>query len=68
MSKIKLLAITPDSHGVGKYRIMDPYKFIGDNYMDEIHVDIAYNVTNTDEAFDGYDVVVFHTFIQQIPH
>lgn len=68
MSKIKLLAITPDSHGVGKYRIMDPYKFIGDNYMDEIHVDIAYNVTNTDEAFDGYDVVVFHTFIHQLPH
>ena len=60
MSKIKLLAVVPDSYGVGKYRIMDPYKFIGDTYHNEIHVDLMYNVDNNDESFKDYDIVVFH--------
>lgn len=68
MSKIKLLAVVPDGHGVGKYRIMDPYKFIGDNYNTEIHVDITYNADNTDEFFKDYNIVVFHTFIHQSTH
>ena len=68
MSKIKLLAVVPDSHGVGKYRIMDPYKFIGDNYNNEIHVDITHNAENKDEFFKDYNIVVFHTFIHQSTH
>lgn len=68
MSKIKLLAVVPDTHGVGKYRIMDPYKFIGDNYHNEIHVDLTYNAENNDDFFKDYNIVVFHTFIHQLPH
>jgi glycosyltransferase involved in cell wall biosynthesis len=68
MSKIRILAIPPDTHGVGKYRILDPFKFIGDNYADELHVDIQYNVPNDDNAFLNYDIVVMHTFIHQTTH
>ena len=68
MSKIRILAIPSDAHGVGKFRIMDPYKFIGDNFMDECHVDIAYSMENDDELFKQYDAVVFHSFIHQTTH
>ncbi len=68
MSKLRILAIPSDAHGVGKFRIMDPYKFIGDNHMDEFHVDISYNMENDDNLFLNYDVVVFHSFIHQTTH
>lgn len=68
MSKIKVLAIPSDKHGVGKYRILDPYIFIGENFSDDVHVDINFNVENNDEAFRGYDIVVFHSFIHQTSH
>ena len=68
MSKLRILAIPPDKHGVGKFRIMDPYTFIGENYSDDVHVDITYNADNNDEYFLNYDIVVFHTFIHQTNH
>ena len=68
MSKIKILAIPSDKHGVGKFRVMDPYKFIGDNHSNDIHVDISYNAENSDDFFLIYDIVVFHTFIHQTNH
>lgn len=68
MSKIRILAIPSDKHGVGKFRIMDPYKFIAENYTDDIHVDITYNADNNDEYFLNYNIVVFHTFIHQTSH
>ena len=68
MSKIKILAIPSDKHGVGKFRVMDPYKFIGDNHSNDIHVDISYNAENSDDFFLNYDIVVFHTFIHQTNH
>lgn len=68
MSKIRILAIPPDKHGVGKYRVLDPYKFIGDNYIDDVYVDILFDVPNQNEAFLNYDVVLFHTFIHQTTH
>lgn len=68
MSKIKILAIPSDKHGVGKFRMMDPYKFIGDNYTDEVHVDITHNAEDNDEYFLNYDIVVFHSFIHQTTH
>jgi glycosyltransferase involved in cell wall biosynthesis len=68
MSKIRILAIPPDTHGVGKYRILDPYKHIGDNYLDDVHVDIAFDVENDDSAFMNYDIVIFHSFIHQLSH
>ena len=68
MSKIRILAIPPDSHGVGKYRILDPFKYIGDNHSDEFHVDISLNPENDDNFFRNYDIVVFHSFIHQTTH
>jgi glycosyltransferase involved in cell wall biosynthesis len=68
MSKIKVLAIPPDKHGVGKFRVVDPYTFIGDNFMDEVHVDLTFNAENNDQYFNDYDIIVFHTFIHQTNH
>jgi glycosyltransferase involved in cell wall biosynthesis len=68
MSKIKILAIPSDKHGVGKFRIMDPYTFIGEKFADDVHVDLTFNAEDNDETFLGYDIVVFHTFIHQTTH
>lgn len=68
MSKIKILAIPSDKHGVGKFRIMDPYTFIGEKFADDVHVDLTFNAEDKDETFLGYDIVVFHTFIHQTNH
>jgi len=67
MSKIRVLAIPSDSHGVGKYRVLDPFKFIGNKHSDEIHVDIVMNLEDNDSVFDNYDVVIFHSFIHMAP-
>ena len=68
MSKIRILAIPSDKHGVGKFRIMDPFVFISDKHSEDIHVDISYNAEDRDEYFLNYDIVVFHTFIHQTNH
>lgn len=68
MSKIKILAIPSDKHGVGKFRIMDPYTFIGENHSDDVHVDITFNAEDNDEYFLNYNIVVFHSFIHQTTH
>ena len=65
MSKIRILAIPPDMHGVGKYRILAPYTYLQENYPDDFHVDISPDVEDDDKSFDGYDIVVLHTFIHQ---
>ena len=61
MSKVRVLAIPSDSHGVGKYRIIDPFTYIGDNHSDEVHVDLVFDVPNENKFFENYDVVVFHS-------
>ena len=65
MSKIRILAIPPDTHGVGKFRILAPYTYLQEHYPDDFHIDINPNVENDDKAFDGYDIVVVHTFVHQ---
>jgi glycosyltransferase involved in cell wall biosynthesis len=68
MSKVKVLAIPSDTHGVGKFRIIDPFTFIGDKHSSDVHVDLNLNVPNEDEYFSTYDVVIFHTFIHKSSH
>ena len=63
MSKIRILAIPPDTHGVGKYRIIAPYTYLQENYPDDFHIDINPNVEDDDKEIDGYDIVVYHTFV-----
>lgn len=68
MSKIKILAIPPDSHGVGKYRILDPFKYLGDNHSGEFHVDILLKSPESDKVFEDYDIIYFHSFLKQTGH
>jgi glycosyltransferase involved in cell wall biosynthesis len=68
MSKIRILAIPSDKFGVGKFRVLDPYKFIGEKHSEDVHVDITFNAESNDEYFLNYDIVVFHTFIHQTTH
>ena len=68
MSKIRILAIPSDSHGVGKYRVLDPFKFIGNNHSEDIHVDIVMNLEDDDKVFDNYDIVLFHSFIHIVSY
>ena len=49
MSKLRILAVPSDAHGVGKYRILDPFKLIGEKYSEEIHVDISLDVEDNDQ-------------------
>ena len=68
MSKIRILAIPSDKFGVGKFRVLDPYKFIGEKHSEDVHVDITFNAESDDDYFLNYDIVVFHTFIHQTTH
>jgi len=65
MSKIRILAIPSDSHGVGKFRMLDPFTYIGDKFSSEVHVDIVFNVPNEDEYFSNYDIVVLHSSVHK---
>lgn len=68
MSKIRVLAIPSDEHGVGKFRMFDPYNFIKNNYEDEFTVDVIINIPNSDLFFKNYDVVAFHSSIHRTNH
>jgi glycosyltransferase involved in cell wall biosynthesis len=63
MSKIRILAVPPDNHGVGKYRIINPYTYIQENYPDDFHIDLKAIVEDDDKVFDYYDIIVAHSFI-----
>ena len=63
MSEIRILAIPPDTHGVGKYRILNPFTYLQEHYPNEFHIDIKFDVPDDDKEFDNYDIVVLHTFI-----
>ena len=65
---IRVLAIASDNYGVGKFRILDPYKYIGNYRSDEVHVDITFDAENKNDLFLKYDVVIFNGFIHQLTH
>jgi glycosyltransferase involved in cell wall biosynthesis len=68
MKKKRILAISPDNYGVGKFRILDPYKYISENYKDEFHVDITFEAQNNNDYMKNYDIVIFHSFIHKTSH
>ena len=57
MDKIKILAIPPDKHGVGKFRIIDPYTFIDNNYNTEFKIDLVYDTPNDISYFNDYHII-----------
>jgi glycosyltransferase involved in cell wall biosynthesis len=63
MPKIRILAIPPDNHGVGKYRIINPYTFLQEHYPDDFHIDLKAEVEDSDSEFADYDIIVMHSFI-----
>lgn len=65
---LRVLAIASDNYGVGKFRVLDPFKYIGNNFSDEIHVDITFNTENDNDYFLKYDVVIFNLYIHQLSH
>jgi glycosyltransferase involved in cell wall biosynthesis len=68
MSKLKVLVIPPDKHGVGKFRMNDPYIYIQDNYPDDFQIDMGFEVPSNNDYFLNYDIVIFHSFIHQTSH
>jgi glycosyltransferase involved in cell wall biosynthesis len=68
MSKLKVLVIPPDKHGVGKFRMNDPYIFIQDNYPDDFQIDMGFEVPSDNDYFLNYDIVIFHSFIHATSH
>lgn len=65
MAKIRILAIPSDAHGVGKYRIINPYSHLQEKYPDDFHIDIKFDVADKDEEFNNYDIVVAHSVIHK---
>lgn len=63
MSKIKILVIPPDAHGVGKFRVLNPYTYIQENYPEDFHIDIKSDVKNDDNEFDDYQIIIIHSFV-----
>jgi glycosyltransferase involved in cell wall biosynthesis len=64
MSKINVLVIPSDKSGVGKYRSVDPHVILQNQYPDDFHVDILFEVPINDMNFwKKYQIVHFHRVI-----
>jgi glycosyltransferase involved in cell wall biosynthesis len=64
--KVKVLALASDTSGVGKYRSVDPHVALQNQFGDEFHVDIMYNVEYENlDFFKNYHIVFFHRNIGQ---
>lgn len=61
--KIKLLVVPDDTHGVGKFRSIDPHVYMQQHYSDEFDVDIVFlkdfpqDLTN---FLSQYDLIQMH--------
>jgi glycosyltransferase involved in cell wall biosynthesis len=60
--KIKILVIPSDHSGCGKFRSVDPHKYIQEHYGDEFDVDIVYGMPNEklEDFLMPYDIVHIH--------
>jgi glycosyltransferase involved in cell wall biosynthesis len=64
MSKINVLVIPSDKSGVGKYRSIDPHVILQNQYPDDFHIDILFQVPMDDINFwKKYQIVHFHRTI-----
>jgi len=64
MSKINVLVIPSDKSGVGKYRSIDPHVILQNQYPDDFHIDILFQVPMNDMDFwKKYQIVHFHRTI-----
>jgi len=61
MSKINVLVVPSDKTGVGKFRSVDPHVFLQNQFPEEFHVDIIYDVPYDDLTFwNKYQIVACH--------
>lgn len=65
MSKINILVIPSDAYGVGKFRGFGPYTHLQENYGEDFHIDIKFDVENNDSELEKYDIIVAHSFIHK---
>jgi len=64
MSKLNLLVLPSDRTGVGKYRSVDPHRYLSEKFSDEFNVTIDYEPDiNNDDYWKNYDIVHFHRVI-----
>ena len=64
MAKIKILVVPSDRTGVGKFRSVDPHIFLQNQFPDDFHVDIIYDIPMNDlNFFKDYQIVSFHRSI-----
>jgi glycosyltransferase involved in cell wall biosynthesis len=69
MSKINLLVLPSDRTGVGKYRSVDPHKYLSEHFPEEFNVTIDYDPDiDNDEYWKNYDIVHFHRVIKNSYH
>ena len=61
MSKKRILVLPSDRTGVGKFRSVQPHTYLQQQYPDEFHIDIMYDININDiNFFKNYDIVSFH--------
>jgi len=61
MSKKRILVLPSDRTGVGKFRSVQPHTYLQQQYPDEFHIDIMYDISIDDlNFFKNYDIVSFH--------
>jgi glycosyltransferase involved in cell wall biosynthesis len=64
MSKIKILVLPSDKTGVGKFRSVDPHRYLNENHSDDFEVTIDYEPNMDDESYwKNYDIIHFHRVI-----
>jgi glycosyltransferase involved in cell wall biosynthesis len=64
MSKINVLVIPSDKSGVGKYRSIDPHVILQNQYPEDFHIDILFQVPMDDMSFwKKYQIIHFHRTI-----
>lgn len=59
---IKILAIASDNAGCGKYRTIDPHKYLDENYED-FKVDITEDIKTVNPK--DYNIIHFHRYIDK---
>ncbi len=66
MKKLKVLVVPSDRTGVSYYRSTNPHLALENNYPNEFHIDVDYEVDlNNDEFLKQYDIIHYHRTLGQ---
>jgi glycosyltransferase involved in cell wall biosynthesis len=66
MSKIQILVVPSDQHGVGKFRSIDPHVYLQNTKSEYFHVDIDFNPPiDNDSYYKNYQIIHFHSLLHK---